>query len=232
MGVSHKLVVGRDGSEAASLAADEVARRVRHAVTKRGVATLAVSGGTTAAALFDALCSADVPWPSLHIFQVDERVAANDDADRNSATLTSHLTDRVGIPPDQVHLINVGTLSAGAAAQAYRFELRSYWTRKFDVVHLGLGDDGHTASLVPGDPVLDVQHWSVATTRSYKARRRVTLTFPTINRARHLVWLATGSSKAVVVPRLLAQDASIPAGAVRPALTSTIYVDAAAAAQV
>jgi 6-phosphogluconolactonase/glucosamine-6-phosphate isomerase/deaminase len=97
-----------------------------------------------------------------------------------------------------------------------------------DLVHLGLGEDGHTASLVPGDPVLDVRDRSVAATEEYKGHRRVTLTYPVLAAARRILWLATGEGKAEMVARLMAGDESVPAGSV-PSARALLVVDEAAA---
>ena len=227
----HELIVCADPSDAAHRAGQAVTRLLLHAVQARGKASLAVSGGTTAALLFDALVAESVPWHDIQVFQVDERVAPDGDPDRNLLTLTEHLVGPAQIPFGSVHAMPVTSLPPGAAARTYAATLKRLGG-VIDVVHLGLGDDGHTASLVPGDPVLDVVRTSVATTRTYKGRRRLTLTYPTINRARSIVWLVTGAAKAEVVPQLLASDPSIPAGRVRPCGSSTVFADPAAAGSV
>jgi 6-phosphogluconolactonase len=227
----HELIICADPNDAAHRAASSIAQLLNDAVVARGQASLAVSGGTTAAALLDALVEAPVPWRDVQIIQVDERVAPDGDPDRNLTTLTEHLTVPAHIPPGNVHAMPVTQLAPGAAARAYAATLQRLG-EVIDVVHLGLGDDGHTASLVPGDPVLQVARVAVATTGMYKGRRRLTLTYPAIDRSRSIVWLATGAAKADVVPRLLAGDVSIPAGRVRPVGSSTVFVDAAAAANV
>jgi len=190
---------------------------------------MAASGGTTPWEMLRALANEDVPWPHVHIFQVDERVAPAGHADRN----LTHLIDALShapIRPEQIHAMPVAVSNLDAAAQQYAEELSAFAGSppKLDLVHLGLGADGHTASLVPGDAVLDIVDRDVAMTSVYQGRRRMTLTYPLINRARKVLWLATGAAKAPMLARLRAGDPSIPAGRVRQD-NATILADAAAA---
>jgi 6-phosphogluconolactonase len=164
--------------------------------------------------------SEDVPWGAVEIFQVDERVAPDDDDARN----LTHLRAALWGAPATVHPmpVNGPDLSAGAAAYARELPAR------FDVVHLGIGPDGHTASLVPGDPVLDVTDRLVAVTQPYQGNQRMTLTYPALARAEQLLWVISGADKRDALTKLLAGDASIPAGRVT-ADRSTVIADAAAA---
>ncbi len=223
-----RTVVGEDQHDTARRAAHDIASLVREAVQQRGTASLAVSGGSTPGLLFDALAALDVPWGQTHVFQVDERVAPAGHADRNLVQLQERLLARIDIAPTHVHPIPVELPTAGDAARTYAKTIRETCGAIFDVVHLGLGDDGHTASLLPHDPVLDVATALVATTRPYNGRRRITLTFRSLAQARALVWLATGPSKAEAVARLCARDQSIPAGRVRTHGAETLYIDRAA----
>jgi 6-phosphogluconolactonase len=166
----------------------------------------------------------------VHVVQVDERVAPPADPDRNLAHLRASLLDHAPLPPDHIHAMPVEAADLDRAAAQYALTLRDVAGSPpvLDLVHLGLGPDGHTASLVPGDPVLDITDADVAATGSYHGRRRMTLTFPTINRSRLVLWLVTGSEKAATLVRLRDGDRSIPASRVRQD-RSLVLADRAAA---
>jgi len=170
------------------------------------------------------------PWQQVHIAQVDERVAPAADPDRNLAHLRASLLDHAPLPPDHIHAMPVEAADLDRAAAQYALTLRDVAGSPpvFDLVHLGLGPDGHTASLVPGDPVLDITDADVAVTGAYHGRRRMTLTFPIINRSRLVLWLVTGSEKAATLVRLRDGDRSIPASRVRQD-RSLVLADRAAA---
>lgn len=207
--------------EVRHVASDDLAARVgevvvwavRDAVAARGEAAVAFSGGGTPRPMFAWLADADVPWGRVHVLQVDERVAPDGHGDRNATHLRRLLLDRVDLPPGNVHLapVHADPLEDGAAA--YARTLRR-WDGVVDLVHLGLGADGHTASLIPDDPVLDVDDRDVAATGPYDGRRRLTLTFPALDRARLRVWQVTGEAKRTALERLVRGDRSIPAGRV------------------
>jgi 6-phosphogluconolactonase len=218
--VQHELKVSPDANAVAAAAADYVAELSRGAVAAHGRFTFAVSGGHTPWAMFAALAEQDVPWADVEIFQVDERVAPDGDPDRN----LTHLRESLGDAPARVHPMPVTDQDLAVAAAAYATVL----PHRFDLVHLGLGPDGHTASLVPGDPVLDVTDALVAVTRPYQGHQRMTLTYPALARADQLLWLITGADKRDPLARLLAGDTSIPAGRVTAA-RSLVLADAAAA---
>ncbi len=212
--------------ELAERAAEWIAARMKPAVAERGRFTLAVSGGSTPAAMFAALSQLALPWAEVHVFQVDERVAPDGDPDRNLGDLSANLLDRV---PVHAHVMDVTAPDLDDAARRYAAELRAVTDDGvLDVVHLGLGDDGHTASWPPGDPVIDVEDADVAITQPYRGRVRMTLTVPTVNRARDVMFLAAGAGKAEMVQKLVARDPGIPASRVRP--DATLLVDERAAA--
>ena len=198
-------------------AAERIAQVARETVTERGRCALAFSGGTTPWRTLRALAVQDVPWDRLHLFQVDERVAPPGDPERNFFHLREALIDRIAIPSANVHPMPVDEEDLDEGARRYEAILRQFAGTPpvLDLVQLGLGEDGHTASLFQGDPSLQVVESDVAVSGFHKGRRRMTLTFPAIDRARCILWLVTGSGKAVALERLRAGDRSIPAGRVR-----------------
>jgi 6-phosphogluconolactonase len=218
--VKHELVTVPDASALAAQAAEFVAARARAAVTDHGRFTFAVSGGKTPWAMFAELAHEDVPWAAVQLFQVDERVAPDGDPDRN----LTHLRQSLGASPAEVVAMPVTESDLDAAALAYARLL----PERFDLVHLGLGPDGHTASLVPDDPVLEVTDRLVAVTLPYQGHRRMTLTYSALAKADELLWLISGADKQEALTKLLDGDTSIPAGRVE-ANHSSILADAAAA---
>ena len=176
---------------------------------------MALSGGTEPWEAFRILAARDLPWDAVHVLQVDERVAPAGHPDRNFTHLRESLLDRVRLA--HAHAMPVEESDLEAAAERYAQLMRELAGSppQLDIVHLGLGEDGHTASLAPGDPVVDVSDADVAVTGEFRGRRRMTLTLPAINRARHIVWLVVGERKAAALERLLAGHSSDPAGRVR-----------------
>jgi 6-phosphogluconolactonase len=217
--MEHELVIVPDAASLASRAASFVAERARDAVIDGGPFTFAVSGGKTPWAMFTELAGEEVPWRAVEIFQVDERVAPVGDPDRN----LTHLRQSLGKAPARLLAMRVEDPDLEAAAAAYSELLPG----RFDLVHLGLGPDGHTASLVPGDPVLEVDDRLVALTQPYQEHRRMTLTYPALARAEEILWLISGEDKRDALSKLLAGDRSIPAGRVQ-ARHSTILADSSA----
>lgn len=203
-----------------SAAADVLARVLRAGLDASSRVSFAVSGGSTPAVVFRVLSEASIDWERIDLFQVDERIAPRGDAARNLVGLESSLTSVV---PVTLHPMPVEASDLDAAAAGYAATL----PRTFDVVHLGLGADGHTASLVPGDPALAVTDRDVVVTESYQGHRRMTFTYPVLNRAVSRVWLVSGADKQAAVQRLLASDQTIPAGRVRQE-NATLVVDTAA----
>jgi 6-phosphogluconolactonase len=215
----------------ANKAAQAIATAAREAIAARGRFLFAVSGGHTPWVMLRALSAAQIPWPAVRVFQVDERVAPAGHADRNLTHLRESLLEHAPLDPGQILAMPVeaGDLNRAAADYAQTLE-RECGSSPFvlDLVHLGLGPDGHTASLVPGDPVLNVRDRDVALAGPYQGRRRMTLTYPAINRARQILWVVTGAEKVQMLHRLLHCDPDIPAGRVDCG-KSLVLADAAAA---
>jgi 6-phosphogluconolactonase len=211
-----KIEVFSGPDTAAWEAARIVAAEARQAVAERGRFVAAFSGGHTPLLMLRALADEDVPWDSVHIVQVDERVAPPGDRDRNFTHLRENLLDHAPVPPGHVHAMPVEEPDLGAAAAQYACTLQSLAGSPpvLDLVHLGLGPDGHTASLVPGDPVLETHNADVAVTGVYQGHPRMTMTYPILNRARRILWLVTEGEKAGMLLRLCNGDPSIPAGRV------------------
>jgi 6-phosphogluconolactonase len=219
-----RLEVLPDAEAAAQRGAELIAESAAEAIAERGAFTLAASGGTGPWEMYRRLSQLEVDWEPVEVFQVDERVVADDDPERNLL----HLLETLPQPAlPRVRPMPVTDADLEAAAERYAGLL----PKALDLVHLGLGPDGHTASLVPGDPVLDVDDRRVALTAGeYQGKRRMTLTYPELGRARRIFWLITGEDKREPLPRLLEGDRSIPAGRVE-ARDAVVVADEAAAGQ-
>jgi 6-phosphogluconolactonase len=214
MNAAMKIEVLENIDMVAQKAASIIAEEARRHVFSRGRFILAVSGGKTPWKMLRALAFEDVPWEGVHILQVDERLAPEGDPERNMTHLRESLIGYAPIIPEQIHAMKVEENDPEAAAEGYARTIRDIagLPAVIDLIHLGMGSDGHTASLVPGDPVLDISDRDVAPTGIYQGRRRLTLTYPSINRSRKILWLITGSEKSEMLQRLIDGDLSIPAG--------------------
>jgi 6-phosphogluconolactonase len=221
--VPHQLEVLPDAEAAARRGAELIAESAAEAIAARGGFSLAASGGTEPWEMYRRLAELDIDWERVDLFQVDERIAPDGDPDRNLTHLIESLPEaaRARVRPMPVTDDDLQRAAAGYAQQL---------PERLDLVHLGLGPDGHTASLVPGDPVLEVDDRRVAITGEYWGYHRMTLTYPELERARRVLWLITGGSKRDPLGWLMAGDRSIPAGRVE-AEESIVIADEAAAAQ-
>jgi 6-phosphogluconolactonase len=219
-----------DAEAVARKAAALIATEARATVAARGRFVIAFSAGRTPWIMLRALADEDVPWENLHVVQVDERVAPAGHPDRNLTHLRASLRDHTPLRTEQVYAMPVEASDLEVAAAQYAQTLRQIAGSPpaLDLVHLGLGLDGHTASLVPGDPILKVADADVAVTGPYQGWRRMTLTYPILNRACQILWLVTGADKASMLARLRNGDASIPAGQIRRERT-LVLTDRAAA---
>ena len=224
------LEVLADADAVAGRAAVVIAEHARAACRARGRFLLAVSGGHTPWVMLRLLGKEEVPWGGVHVLQVDERIAPAGDPDRNLTHLRETLLASAPLEPAQIHAMPVEGPDPKAAAAEYARTLEELAGRPpvLDLVHLGLGPDGHTASLVPGDPVLRVSDRDVAVTGVYQGRNRMTLTYPVLNRARQILWVVTGGEKVTPLGRLLDGDTTIPGGRIRRS-QALILADRAAA---
>jgi 6-phosphogluconolactonase len=220
---AHRLEVLDDAEAVHRRGAELIAEAARAAVAARGRCALGVSGGRDPWPMFSQLEDNLLDWTSIEVFQVDERVAPAGSDQRN----LTHLIESLSIGAQgSIRPMPVDDDDLDAAADRYADSLPD----ALDVAHLGIGPDGHTASLVPGDPVLEVTDRRVAVTAGeYEGVRRMTLTYPELERVRMLLWVVTGEEKVDPLRKLIDQDPSTPSGRVRPGGESLILADRAAA---
>jgi 6-phosphogluconolactonase len=211
------VVVAPD--ELATATATRLATAIDEAAVARGTCHLALSGGRTPWAAFEELAAMSLPWSQVHLWQVDERIAPDDDPDRNSIGIRRTLVDPLSLPAEQVHLMDVTAPDIEAAADDYAAELLTHCGGVLDIVHLGLGPDGHTASWVPGDAVIDAAGDVAVTATEYQGTHRMTLTPPCVNRARSRFLELKGDEKADALARFLAGDPQMPASRLSPITT-------------
>ena len=228
-----KIEVLDNADAVAKQAAVIIAAEARATVAARGRFVVAISGGQTPWQMLRYLAEENVPWDGIEVVQVDERVAPSGHPDRNLTHLFESLLTQAPLRPEQIHAMPVEDTDIEKAAQRYAKTLEKLAGTPpvLDLAHLGLGPDGHTASLIPGDPVLDVANADVALTGPYQGRRRMTLTYPILNRSRRILWLVTGESKADMLIRLREADPTIPAGRIR-ADRAIVLADRPAASKV
>ena len=209
-----------DDEAAAQAAARFIESAARESVAERGRFDFAVSGGRSPWRMLEILSEGSMPWSQCALFQVDERIAPTGSPERNLThlVLSLPLACQAAIRP-----MPVGAKDLENAASTYEYSL----PERFDLIHLGLGPDGHTASLVPGDPVLEVTDRNIAVTGTeYQGTHRMTMTYPVFEKARKILFLVTGAEKREALDRLLAGDESIPAGRVATA-DATLITDIA-----
>jgi len=228
-----KFEVFADADAVAREAAKFIAAEARAAVSVRGRFIMAVSGGKTPWQMLRALANEEVPWKNIHVVQVDERIAPAGDPDRNLTHLRESLLSDAPLPTGQIYAMPVEEDDLESAAAGYARTLRQIDGSPpiLDLAHLGLGPDGHTASLIPNDPVLNVIDRDVALTGIYQRRRRMTLTYPMLNRSRKILWVVTGAEKVGMLGRLRIADISIPAGRIQQE-NALLLADRAAAGKI
>ena len=221
------IIICRDIGELSRTAAEQWVAQARQAIAARGRCAIALSGGSTPKALYSMLASAEfnlqLPWRQIHLFWGDERCVAPDHAESNFRMVKEALLSKILIPAENVHRLR-GEFEPAAAASAYETELRQFFlpspgqSPRFDLILLGLGEDGHTASLFPHSSALNETARWVATTYVEKLdAHRLTLTFPVINNAAQIAFLVAGASKAAIVKEILASEkCDYPAARIRP----------------
>lgn len=221
------VLVFDDAETTARAAAERFVELAHDAISARGRFSVALAGGSTPKRTYELLASDEfkgrIDWTKTHIFFGDERCVPPSDADSNYRMADEALLSRVSIPPSNIHRI-MGESDAGASARLYEDELQTFFAGEswpgFDLVLLGLGPDGHTASLFPDTEALDERRaWVVANWVEKLGAYRITLTAPAINHAAHVIFLVTGAGKAERVAELLGPEserAHLPASLIRP----------------
>ena len=219
----HRLEVLDDADAVHRRGAEIIAQAIKTDLSERAHCAVAVSGGRDPWPMFSRLEEFELDWREIEIFQVDERVAPAGSPERN----LTHLVESLSIGAQgSIRPMPVSDDDLEAAADRYAASLPD----ALDLAHLGLGPDGHTASLVPGDSVLEVTDKRVAVTSGeYQGVRRMTLTYPELQRTRRLLWVVTGEEKVDALRKLIDQDPSTPSGRVEPGGDSLILADRAAA---
>lgn len=212
-----KTEIFPQAEDVAIAAAAYLAQQITVALAKKPIFSMAISGGRTPWEMLRHLAQAQLPWERVHLFQVDERIAPEGHADRNLTKLQeviagTQMAERMTIYPMPVNEVNLVQ-----AAQHYAETLLEVTgDGRLDLIHLGLGTDGHTASLIPGDQACgELALYITRTAQPYQGRLRMTMTYPLINRAKQVLWIVTGSEKGEMLQRMLQQDPSIPAGSIR-----------------
>jgi 6-phosphogluconolactonase len=239
---ARSVIVAADAAALSRQAAPYVAQTLAAAAAARGTCSVALSGGSTPRGTHELLAAPPlrdlIPWDRLHVFWGDERCVPPDDADSNYHMAYETLLSRVPIPPRNVHRVPTEIGAPVAVAAHYERELRGHFGLEvedvpvFDLLLLGMGPDGHTASLFPGGPAVDeTRRLVVPSEIAYMPHSRVTFTLPVLNAARAVAFLVTGRDKAPALAKALAGDPSVPAGRVRPAGELRWYLDRAAAGQ-
>ena len=212
-----KLEVLRDAETVAAHAAAIIAENARAAYQTRGLFLIAVSGGHTPWVMLRTLAREEIPWAPVHVFQVHERIVPAGDADGNLTHLRESLLENAPLDPAHIYPMPVESPDLPAAAAEYAMTIQKVAGSHavLDLVHLGLGPDGHTASFVPGDPILQLVDSDIGVTGLYQGRKRMTRTCPVINRARQILWVVTGTEKVKPLGQLLDADYSISGGRIR-----------------
>lgn len=213
-----------NAGDAARAAADFVADCARTAIEERLRFTMALSGGSTPWQMLGLLAEEEIDWSCVHVFQVDERQAPDGDKARNFTHIQAQLLDKVPVRGENIHAmpVNASTLQQGARDYERTLEHVAGRPVVLDLVHLGVGSDGHTASLLPGDALLGESMADVGVTPVYQGHPRMSLTYPAIDRARHILWLVNGADKSEMLQKVIEGDGAIPAGRVRQARATVI----------
>jgi len=235
------MIVAFDVSLDAEALAERVARWMTGlALAKDGIFAVALSGGSTPRALYRMLAGPPFlnafPWDRTHWFWGDERFVPHSDAMSNFRMASEAMLARAPVPPDQIHAVPTVGITPGEAARQYESELQKFYGSQsllparplFDLVLLGLGEDGHTASLVPRSPALNERaHWTAVTEMA--SQTRITLTYPALESCAHAAFLVSGSSKHAILQRVRAGDHDLPAARLSPTGDLHVFADDEAA---
>ena len=210
-----KLEVFPTPEAVAQKATKIIAELAQERIRSTGTFLFAMSGGTTPWKVLRQLADTTLTWEAIELFQVDERIAPAGDPQRNLTKINENLLNPIAPLQAQVHAIPVELSPPESAAEKYAQSLRERCGNPpiLDLIHLGLGEDGHTASLLPGDPARKSLA-PVTVTMQYQSLRRITMTYPTLNAARQRLWIITGARKRSMLERLYHDDSRIPAGLV------------------
>ncbi len=215
--------VHRSVSSFAADCADRIVNAIEECLKHRERCHIALSGGSTPNDMFDQLAARQLPWQRVEIWQVDERVAPQADPARNANGLLQHLVDQLSIPPRAVHLIPVH-LPVHQAVSNYANLLGTRCLQGLDVIHLGLGEDGHTASWPPGDPICEEHNALCAATAGlFNGYRRVSLTPRAVNQAHARLMCVSGVAKTHALEQLIQGGNSIPAHRLIPHHTTVMF---------
>ncbi len=226
-----KIIGAPSGDHVARAAARVFVDLAADAIERRGTFVWAVSGGSTPRRFLDQLAKSDrIDWPRIQLFQVDERVAPDGTETRNDTMIREHLADLSPIGNYAPMPVVTDDLPREASAYQVAIEEAAGQPAVLDLVQLGLGADGHTASLVPDDSSLDTVDRDIDLTGPYAGARRMTMTYPLINRARHRLWIVTGAAKRSVLTQMIGRDPTLPASQVTTVET-TLITDAFAASK-
>lgn len=203
---------------------DLILPRVSQAIAERGIFTIALSGGSTPKPLYEALAAQNLPWDKIHVFWGDERYVPSDHPDSNEGMARKAWLDKVSIPSGNIHPMPTDEAEPAVAAKRHEQQLQKFFQSQpgefpsLDVVLLGIGDDGHTASLFPHTEALKV-HDRLITVGNKDGQPRITFTAPLINQARCVIFMVTGANKQAALAQIFASDgddATYPARLVRP----------------
>lgn len=226
--MSMKIELFPSAEQVAEGAAAYLEQLIRKTLAEKKTFSMAISGGRTPWEMLKILSKAPLPWTRINLFQVDERVAPDGHVDRNLTQLFQAIEGSPMVTRLQIFPMPVTAEDLEAGSQYYAELIHDITEGEgLDLIHLGLGSDGHTASLVPRDGVLVNERKVACTEEIYQGRIRMTLTYPLLNSAKRILWIVTGAEKQEMVHRLIKQDTSIPAGAVNQA-NALLMVDQAA----
>jgi 6-phosphogluconolactonase len=222
--MTKQVEVLPDKAELIQRSLELVLEKLRAAIAERGIGTIALSGGSTPKPLYEAIAAQDLPWDKIHVFWGDERYVPPDHPDSNEGMTRKAWLDKVPIPAANIHSVPTSEADPTVAAQKHDQELQQFFQVKpgevptFDIILLGMGDDGHTASLFPHTEALQVRD-RLVTVGNKDGQPRITFTVPLINQARCVIFVAAGASKQAALAHIFApsaDDTAYPARLIRP----------------